>query len=128
MALAEHHADQAVALRIQLVAVGVLEHPDEPIHRPQRCTQVVRDAVGKCLQFLVGGLQLCRPLFHALLQSGVEPPDFLLGLFARGDVVRDADQPDHVPRGIEARRLRGQQHAFLPSGDGEFLLDRQRFP
>src|ERR1035437_10350500 len=53
----------------------------------QRRAQIVRDGITERLQLLVGGLQLRRAFDDALLQFRIEPADFILRVFALGDVA-----------------------------------------
>ncbi|MCY1539680.1 hypothetical protein D9M68_752790 [compost metagenome] len=74
------HVAQALVIECRLHAL--LEQCQKAVDVAQRGTQVVRDGVGKRLQFLVRLFQRAGALGHALFECLVERADLLLGAVA----------------------------------------------
>ena len=91
--LAADHADQASSLDVELGGIVLLDDAGKTIDGPQRCPQIVRDRVGKGIEFLHRGLQLRSPV----LQAGVEFTDFLQPFEGFSHVEVDSDHMRRLP-------------------------------
>ena len=64
------------ALFVELLAGMLLQQARVRIDVPQRCAQIMRNRIGKCLEFLIDHFELGRAFQHPLLEFSVEPAHF----------------------------------------------------
>lgn len=82
LGIVPHNTQQPAIFRIQPVAVHFLEAAGKAVNCPQRGLQVMGNGIAEAFQVLIHCFQFSRPLGNTLFQVCVQPPDFLLRLFA----------------------------------------------
>ena len=84
------------ALLVEGVAGLLGQLHGETVDRPQRRTQVVRDAIGKRLQPPLRGLQVCGALAYPLFKAVIAVAQFALRGTLGGDVLQLRDEVERV--------------------------------
>ncbi len=95
------------------IPVILQDRMGETVHRPERCPEIVRNRIGKRLQFLVRQLELLRPFRHTMFQGEIQLLDLLLGRALLAEIGIRAEPVGDFSRAVPEGKHPGQEPAVV---------------